>query len=471
MGPRVALAVAFVVGSYALWKASRPWEQKKILFFDDDDDGADSRRTMKHLSFWRSAAQRAAFFAAEEARTYDAEEPPCPRVFVYDLAPELVDWRPELPNNDTEKATALSSKSEVSVPSVAVDENANLLEVIVRRLATSTRCKARSAESADLFLIPTLPRAKHWSEWSRLCETLLEKRRLDRELPHLTPATARRHFFVYPRVAYNAKCRGWWTSPMPLALASVARVAVGGYEEFRGAFQRPKTLQKLSPDQRRRPQLLVPRLVSAPYVANVRWSSSQTTRAFSPTRRYLFAYSGTPHGAPAAVELRLALRAACDAAPADCASASSFSAKGEAKPPFQEWPVEARLRSTLQMRNATFCPQPPGLTPGRSSIVTALLLGCVPVFFSEEQDELWPLHLGGWLRDARLFVPAHAILPDPARLFPRALRAVSAERLRHMQSAIAAHARRLQYALDDMPGDALEVLLRGLKAAAAEDAA
>ena len=35
---------------------------------------------------------------------------------------------------------------------------------------------------------------------------------------------------------------------------------------------------------------------------------------------------------------------------------------------------------------ATFCVEPPGLTPGRASIVTALLAGCIPVLFAPEQD-------------------------------------------------------------------------------------
>jgi hypothetical protein len=43
-----------------------------------------------------------------------------------------------------------------------------------------------------------------------------------------------------------------------------------------------------------------------------------------------------------------------------------------------------------------------------------------------------------------------------------ALQAIPAERVRHMQHTIARFAERMHYALDDTPGDALEVLLNEL---------
>lgn len=279
-------------------------------------------------------------------------------------------------------------------------------------------------------------------------------------LEHLEPRTARRHVFIFPRVGYMPKCVGWWAMPMPPLIRQFARVAVGGYEQLNGDFQRANTLERLSDRDRANPQNLVPRLVSAPYVANVRWSTRfQASPPWKPSRTpraYLFAYSGSPHGSSNAVELRVMLSAICRNHPMHCATAVDGN---DAADPAD---VNMRIRSTLAKRNATFCLEPPGLTPGRASIVSSLLLGCIPVLFAPEQDLLWPLHWGDWIRDSRLMIPAPSVARDPAALLSF-LAAVPTHDVERMQSTIAARAHALQYAFDDVPGDALEVLLRGLR--------
>ena len=427
-------------------------ENTTMLFYSKKKNEAKSV-SKAELRFWRKSSDRKRFFKMEEASRKAGIAPPCPKVFVYDLAPELTDWRPS-------KATVNRSSEVITVPSVAVDENANLMEVILTRLATSKRCLATDPTEADLFLVPVLPKIKHWQEWGRLCgSSILKGRRFDRELPYLTKENARRHVFVYPRVAYQIKCHNWWTTPMPAILASFARVAVGGCEELIGDFHRDRTVQR----QQENPQLIIPRLVSAPYVANVRFSTTTipiTTE--NDERPFLFMYSGSLHGSNKSIQLRTALQAACDTNPSQCATAKSGS---ERRRRTTQVELEKRLPSTLKMRNATFCPQPPGDTPGRASMMTALLLGCIPIYFAPEQDRLWPLHIGPWIKDARIFIPADKIIQD-SNYFINALTAIPPNRINHMRTAIRRHARRLQYALDDMPDDALEVLLRGLRAAA-----
>ncbi|KAJ8601869.1 hypothetical protein CTAYLR_002684 [Chrysophaeum taylorii] len=396
---------------------------------------------------WASAGAEAAFWSAER-RSSRA----CPKVFVYELDPELGDW------------DRRSTFGQTSVPGVyateGIDENANLLEVVLTRLASSERCSTRDASEAELFLVPVFPRAKHWSEWVERCEAMQREGLLQKlyALPHLREETARRHFFVLPRVGYAPKCVGWWTSPMPPLVRQFARVAVGGYEEFEGDFQRAKTLGKLTASERSRPRALVPRLVSAPYVASVRWAAARREAPpwtnTGPPRRFLFSYSGTPHGADKAVELRRALSALCEGNANLCAPSGAADT------------ADGRLRSTLAKRNATFCLEPPGLTPGRASIVADLLFGCVPVLFAPEQDRLWPLHWGDWVRDSRLYVSADVLLENPNSLL-ETLAAVPEDAVARMRRAIADRAKAMQYATDDMPGDALEVLLRGLADSAA----
>ena len=263
------------------------------------------------------------------------------------------------------------------------------------------------------------------------------------------------------------KCAGWWATPLDVAtFKDVARVSVGGYEEFEGDFQRGKTLKGLSARQRSRPANLVPRLVSAPYVAAVRWRTGERARPpwqdVDRRRPLLFAYSATPHGSANAVRLRTALAAACArAGPAVCDGG---------RPPqkaagFEEPSDADRAVAALAKRNATFCVEPPGLTPGRASIVTALLFGCVPVLLAPEQDLLWPLHWGPFRERSRLLLDADRAAKDPTYL-EAALRAVPENDVRAMRAAIAESAVALQYGLDDVPGDALHVLLRGIRDAA-----
>jgi hypothetical protein len=49
-----------------------------------------------------------------------------------------------------------------------------------------------------------------------------------------------------------------------------------------------------------------------------------------------------------------------------------------------------------------------------------------------------------------------------------ALRAIPADRVRHMQESISMHAHRMHYGMGDTPGDALELLLRALDEAASQ---
>ncbi|KAK7242827.1 phosphopyruvate hydratase [Aureococcus anophagefferens] len=346
----------------------------------------------------RAVAELETFFASDaDAAAFATTAAACPRTYVYRLPPRLVDWAPPA-NPGTRVAPG------VYVSADAVGENANLLEVVLDRLSRpESPCVATNPEDAELFLVPILPKSKHWSDWVDACGRLkLERAAAWRKsLPYLDDGNARRHFFVFPRVAYIPKCAGWWATPLGFEpFTQFARVAVGGYEEFAGDYQRGKTLKGLDARQRRRPQDLVPRLVSAPYVAAVRWS----VRGAAP-----------------------------------CAA--------------------------LAKRNATFCVEPPGLTPGRASIVTALLLGCVPVLFAPEQDRLWPLHWGPFREGSRVMLDAARARADPTYV-EAALRAIPPADVAAMRRLVADRAVALQYGLDDVPGDALHVLLRGIRHAA-----
>ena len=109
------------------------------------------------LAWWhQSSAPRPAPFARDTERIVadvDWSEDACPRTYVYALPRTLSDWAP----------------GDAS-PDDGVDANANLLEVLVEAL--QKRCSTKSPADAELFLIPVLPRAKHWSDWMRRCDKL-----------------------------------------------------------------------------------------------------------------------------------------------------------------------------------------------------------------------------------------------------------------------------------------------------------
>ena len=102
---------------------------------------------------------------------------------------------------------------------------------------------------------------------------------------------------------------------------------------------------------------------------------------------------------------------------------------------------------------------------GRPKPVVDFHTGCVPVLFAPEQDLLWPLHWGPFRTNSRLLLDADRAAKDPTYL-EAALRAVPDADVRAMRAAIAESAVALQYGLDDVPGDALHVLLRGIRDAA-----
>lgn len=439
-----------------LWPTAACCAFVLVLLLRRSTTNTESRKTPAER-LWPSddAAQRL-FWSS----TSTAASSSCPLVYVYPLRDELID-KP-IPSSSTQILPGIFVTSDL-------EENANLLEVVLDRLGgESSRCSTTDPARADLFLVPILPRVKHWSEWVEKCVEIAPIVNADR-LEHLSEENARRHFFIFPRVGYMPKCTGWWANPMPPLVQKFARVAVGGYEEFSGQFQRTKTLA-VRRDDRAHPENLIPRLVSAPYVANVRWSKdfqSQPPWQQQRQRHYLFSYAASPHGSEDAVALRTHLGQLCVDSPLDCITATD------------------RVQSTLAKINATFCLEPPGLTPGRSSIVTALLLGCIPVLFAPEQDLLWPLHWGDWIEQSRLYIDANSILRsrstnkhNSSSLREREsssssnlielLRSVPFEKIKTMQATIADRAHSLQYALDNhVPGDALEVLLLGLNHAAA----
>lgn len=93
---------------------------------------------------WPEPKDQATFWAAEKDR-----QRPCPLVYVYPLRTELSDFQP---NADAERGLVSTNMPGVFVANDAINENANLLEVILTRLNSSTRCSTNDPTLADLWV-------------------------------------------------------------------------------------------------------------------------------------------------------------------------------------------------------------------------------------------------------------------------------------------------------------------------------
>lgn len=154
-----------------------------------------------------------------------------------------------------------------------------------------------------------------------------------------------------------------------------------------------------------------------------------------------------------------------------------------------------------RLLQSTFCAQPPGDTPSRKGIIDAIVFGCVPVVFVEEQMALWRAHFTREeFASFAVLVPERYILgsqePEisawsrtelasaswPA--VPRCvgggagggqhslepvLAAIPESELRAKQDALAALAPRVILNLKDGEHDALWTLLERVRAAAGKD--
>ena len=109
--------------------------------------------------------------------------------------------------------------------------------------------------------------------------------------------------------------------------------------------------------------------------------------------------------------------------------------------------------------HSVFCLEPLGDSPYRKSIWDSLSLGCIPVVFSLYSEITAPWHWGSWRNDSRVYIAEDELLQPNFDLI-RHLRNIPREQIRRMQDAIARNAHRIQFAIDDLPFDSYETLVR-----------
>ena len=123
-----------------------------------------------------------------------------------------------------------------------------------------------------------------------------------------------------------------------------------------------------------------------------------------------------------------------------------------------------RLRSVKG--RSTFCLEPGGDSPYRKSLWDSLAVGCIPVVFSKYSELTAPWHWGAWRNASRVEIDEAAYVDGRVDL-ARVLGAIPNATVARMRRTIAARAHAAIYAVDDLPHDAYETLVRRAAAEAA----
>ncbi|KAH8098760.1 hypothetical protein JL720_1723 [Aureococcus anophagefferens] len=214
----------------------------------------------------------------------------------------------------------------------------------------------------------------------------------------------------------------------------------------------------------------IPHLHSVPYPSSIHASRSTRTPPWAVGAGSHGASLASFVGEPRAVEgdnyarARPKLIADCKAAPnAACRVYHPHAANrlGERGPY-----AKARGRHFCGLEEtyarATFCLEPGGDSPYRKGFYDALATGCIPVAFGAFNARVAP-----WFVPRGVVVELNETACLAGDLDVLAfLAAMPADEVSRRQELLAAGAVKVQYALDDVPGDAVETLLRGARRAA-----
>ena len=415
--------------------------------------------------------------AASVGSAWEVKEPArggCPRVYIYDL-PEFWDYEVPLARLGSAPVEEIFGPScGAEAPNEYGTDQYNVPLIVMWRIMRSGRCpRAMRPEDADLFLVPTFPAAvRHAGSFRSACEGNRQHDHLLEKLAYLDARTAHRHFFLVGKGHNSLNECDWWREPaglvrkfMRFAYSSAykhssPRLPAGtgrtGYGPL--TLDDEVTAKDISEDVGK-DSARFPHLVSVPYPSSIHASRRALEAgdgaappppwaADVPGRHNetLAVFVGKGHEDGTFARARAPLVAECGAA-ADCdvlnpgLMKSGFAFCGASQGAFPY----------------TFCLEPGGDSPYRKGFYDAMLAGCIPVIFGAYNARVAP-----W------FVPTDGVLRLPERPYLEgnysalgALRAVPRATVRAMQAALHAGFTKLQYAVDDVPGDAVETLLSG----------
>lgn len=367
----------------------------------------------------------------------------CPSVYVYDLPEKMNDLNASKSPWGGQVAEGFFNTSQYA-----------LAQVVLDRVARSERCKqVTDPKKADMFIVPILAGTKNGRAWEGACENhSVSHEEFLSALPHMTPENVHKHVvFVgkgHPK-ADQPGCASWWAKPQGLT-QHMWRVSYsdlwdgpGEYGQEQNGLVRFETMPSSFIQME---QKGFENLRSVPYVSSVHWSKEYASTPPWKTvqdRKLLMAFFGTEKTKTEySKEIRPFLFKACESFDESC---QIF--------------MGGHLEMFKQKQQTRFCLEPAGDSPYRKSIAESLLAGCIPVTFSQQTDAAMPWHWDDWKEDSRVYIPAEDLYSGKTNLREH-LASIPEARVKLMQKTIAENAHKMQYALDDVPGDAVEVILR-----------
>lgn len=342
--------------------------------------------------------------------------------------------------------------------------------ILLWRILRSPRLTLDPAE-ADLFFVPMWPKQKSQKLWEERCERD-SNLNLASELMYLTERTAHRHFFIVGKghVKVGGKCDAWWKKPSGLLRRAMRFAYSSDYgtgdregQERYGPFdlKTPWDAEKIAADVLLEDDNAnYPHLVSVPYPSSIHVSLHSLHRSLRPPdwiarkgqhAQFLASFVGGAHSRSTFAAVRKQLRQDCDRAGRDVCFYFNYD--------HSQGVFTCGLHKF--MTNATFCFQPGGDSPYRKSLYDSILTGCIPVIFSEYNARVSSWHFwANHRQNSMVVINASTYLHGDFDVL-RYLASIDHDIVLKMQHNIAAHAHRLQYALDDYPDDAVDVILRG----------
>lgn len=392
-----------------------------------------------YTAFWQQAMEEAHESLRKETTTLPLPSP-CPKVYVYDLPPNLID-RSEKQKEGFGKEVELKGNDKKVYESLLYHTDQYAFpSILEKRLRESKLCHTSNPNEADLFFAPVLPAPKTGKLWNATCSTITAETVRD-ALIHLNSSNACKHFFAVGKGHYNAApCVGWYYKPIR-ELKPFMRLAYTNYlfnVDDKGAHD------YVTNDAT---QEEYPNLFSVPYPSSLHFSTQKQKMTHfqrMDKRKVLMSFIGKDTHGDVAVRQRI--------------SKSCIEYKDSKVCEFIE-----RFKPNLATAKgkAKFCLEPAGDSPWRKSISDSITFGCIPVLFSELTDNVTPWFWNDWKARGRVLVPRDEFVAGRIDL-KKLLQSMPPDLLELMQKTLKDKARRFQYSLDEDPEDGIRITLDNL---------
>lgn len=400
-----------------------------------------------YTAYWNHALNLALSSLRKEESLHLAprSSSPCPKVFVYDLTPELTDSPSE-----SSIAKVFGRKDEeqkeykvYSLGGQWTSQQYTFPSILEYRLRNSEQCRTLDPEEADLFFVPILTAPKAAKSWRRACEKI-KANTLIPALPYLDSSNACRHFFALGKGHYNGKaCSGWFANPIE-ELAPSFRLAYSHFDF--DIDERTGEHSRLASDTETKAKY--PNLVSVPYPSSVHfWKNTDVASlpqfSNAHNRTVLMSFVGEVfHGD---TQVRRNIIKMCEGY-SDYAICRGM--------------VSNSLLSKEKSK-AVFCLEPAGDSPWRKGLSDSITLGCIPVLFSDLTDDVAPFHWKSWKDRSRVLIPRKAFVSGCVDL-KTLLQSAPPQLVNLMQRTLREKARMFQYSVNDDQEDGIRIILDGL---------